>query len=900
MSTPSIKCANIEDLFSHVLIDTISDYHNGLFLRDIPHVIKVYFQRCLTQHIPDFFTHYTIEPSTCVGDIAGIGTNPRTYATKVPLQVRNSSNPTLPDANKVFDHLLLRTGPTTSGNGLNSIVSTLANFFLEDFLMSKPDATGSELADTVRGVFLGGVYGVTPQRAALLRAGVNGKLRTSITEQGDEVALMWKDVTSRPAILPGTFVLGLDKMNRHWGHIFWISAFTKIHNHFCDLLLMESSSFSDKEIFDRARLAVNSIQFRIIFEDYISNTLANGYLKDQIRWKFDPLQDCSGEFRSTNKHLIELNHIYRWHNMVPSAFDYGNGDFVTLKEFSASSNFTEYSLQAHFDALYRTKAGIFSTNNIPEELRHATVQTILAERRIGMASFNDYLEGYGMNRLKSFEELTLHADSAAEFAKLYQSIDDVELIVGVTVKPGHAMSKEMLVMLSAAVFSELYSDNHFCAIDKSYFSKEFLGDSLYHIACELDRPFATMLSEFFGYNITADTTYTTYTKETAQLDDVPDIWDIHFHNFNDYTGLNMLWESIVPDSTFYPSFLTALITAFAIVGTFGWLGRQFMLYSHKQHKKNMTDVANDVILVDNNSNGLELIREETLGSAVSHSSEDSACDSITHNTAPKAAAVSDSNKRLSPSVNCDTNPMHVLHEHDIILFNILTAIIYAIQMPGYCLGVGLLLFTSRFDIMAKSIWPYCITSLCVHMIMYVADIVIRFKHHKFNNFIFFHHLAYIATVLVALWQKDIFSLKFVTLMDASLTCEFGLYALMAYSKLHQRKLTRFWRDFGRWSVVFFVITRVIQTVLLGIYFVNGYHRMKKYELLGLYGFDCVMAILITLVQVYTVHEYSKWKTLWSAVSSSDKPTPTTTNVSNDNNISNDGDVSVSYSMTIDL
>ena len=840
-TTASFKCPTVEDLFSKVLVDTITDYHNAEFLRDIPHNIKVYFQNCLTQKIPDFFTHYTTELSTTgkKGAVDGIGTNPRTYPTLVALKNRNNITymNSLPDANEVFTKLLLRTGPIKTGNGLNTVLSTFVNFFLEDFLFTKPNAAGSQLADSVRGLFLGGVYGVSAERAAMLRSGLNGKLRTSFTDQGDEVALMWKDVHDpsvtrpSPTTFPTTFVLGLDMFNRHWGHVFWASALTKLHNQLCDSLINEHlqqgtpsslpSITDDEEIYSRVRVAMTNILFRFIFEDYISNTLANGLLKDKIRWKYDPIKDCSENgFRLTNKHLIELNHIYRWHNMVPSEFEYlptsigtgmsnghtftnnGTGEFemVSLKEFSNSSTFTDYKLQEHFEAFYRTKAGLFTTNNVPEELRMPTVQTILAERRIGMGSFNDYIEAYGMKRLNSFEDLTFDKESAQAFAELYKSIDDVELVVGATVRPGSPISKEILAMLSATVLSGLYSDNHFCSIDKSYFTKDYLGDSLYSLSMEKDHVFASILHILFGFNSTMDTTPSTYTHETAIFTDMPSLWQVSFYNLNDYTGLNMLWESIVPDATFYGSFLSALVTAFAIIGTFGWIGRQFMIRAHNGWKE-------------------------------------------------QSGQTQDSN-------------IAVIHEYDVILFNIVTAIIYGVQMPGYCLGVGLLLFTSRFDIMAKEIWPYCITSLCVHMIMYVADVVIRFKHQKFNNYVFFHHLAYIATVVIAFWQKDIFSLKFVTLMDASLTCECGLYALMAYSKLHHRQLTWTWRQIGRWSVVFFIATRVIQTVLLFILFIQGYSRMIKYELGGLYAFDCIMATLITFVQCYTVHEYSKWKTLW--------------------------------------
>jgi hypothetical protein len=56
------SCPIIEDLFSHLLVDIVEDYRNGRYVNDIPHPIKVYFQNCVTQQIPDFFHYYTTFP----------------------------------------------------------------------------------------------------------------------------------------------------------------------------------------------------------------------------------------------------------------------------------------------------------------------------------------------------------------------------------------------------------------------------------------------------------------------------------------------------------------------------------------------------------------------------------------------------------------------------------------------------------------------------------------------------------------------------------------------------------------------------------------------------------------------------------------------------------------------
>lgn len=488
-------CPNIHDLFEFAAKDAVNDFRNRLFVKDIPRPIKIYFQNCITQNMPHYYSNPIYNYDTGSG-ISGVNSYPNSYYSLLPFHIKNSTN--LPNASQIFDLILARQAGQNSvtGSQLNVLFFTLINFILEDFLKTKPHAGGSEVADYVKGIFLTGVYGNTLERQQLLRSHVGGKLLTSMTEDDDEVALMWRDVPleNQPSSKLGPFVLGFDTLNRHWGHIFWASTFTILHNSLCDTILSEMKlnrlEFDDNEIFNRARMTLIIITYRFIFEESISNTLAQEPLAGKAMWRLNPLVDCSGEYHSSEKHLIEFNHIYRWHNMIPDKFFYSLlNQTITDIEFIESHNFTQYSLKEHYDAFYRTKAGAFTAHNIPEFLKTVTVMTIETERRIGMASFNDYIERYGLPRMKSFYELTQDASSASKLSELYESVDDVDLYVGILLRPAPVFSLEMLVMLASAVFTELYSDNHFCGIPQHYYTKEYLGSSLYDLAIENDRPF---------------------------------------------------------------------------------------------------------------------------------------------------------------------------------------------------------------------------------------------------------------------------------------------------------------------------------------------------------------------------------------------------------------------------
>jgi hypothetical protein len=888
-------CPSIQDLTSHYQIDALDDFRNERFVKDIPFSVKAYFQNCLTQKIPSVFTNVAINNGNSQG-IPSLDSTPRAYASLAPFQP--VQNPSLPNARIVFEKILKRGPAALQSRHQNAILFTFIDFLASDVLRSKPESGGSEVADSVKGYFLYSIYGQTSERQQLLRLGKNGKLRTSFTDNGDEVALMWKDVpaSSRPGstplpglfAIPGPFVLGYDSLNRHWGHIFWTSTFTLLHNKLCDMIITDFATkdgLNDNEIFTRTRVALTMLVYRTLVEEYFSNGIGQGFLAGKAMWRLNPQTDCSSrEFHSSNIPLAEYNHISRWHNMVPDKFDYVDED-VHLKEFSWSLNFTKYSLQEHYDSFYRTKAGVFFAHNIPSIFANVTIATIEAERRMGLGSFNDMIEAYGLPRLKTFAEFAHHRDDATAnlLTELYNGdVDSVELIVGMMVRPAPYFSLEMLIMLTTSMLSDIYSNNHFCSISPQYYTEEHLGEKVHNFIFVTDRPFLELMSDQYKLNLTEDNTIFTYTTEVTNVEEMPSVYNLNFRNVNDYVGLNLLWPVIIPDSRFVDAFLTAIITSAGLIFSFGWLARLILIdlisrYS-KLESNNDKENLNELVVARKDVSSMDKLEMDIVRE---FSELDAAPPSLstTIQSSTKVKFLKKNNSQFSSQFSSrsflfpslEGVPLSPAKDFDLIVFNILVAIIYAVQMVPYSFGVMLLLFSSRFDLVVPAIWPFAMTSLCVHMILYVVDIAIRFKYAKFNYLLLLHHMAYCVTVFVSLYYKDVFSIKFVAYLDAFITFEFGLFALMAYSKLNNRKLTPKWRLFGQFAVFLFIITRILQTIVLIYCFVLGYGRMKSYGYLDLYTFDAVMATTVSVIQGYTVVEYMKWKTLWGARKSYQSP-----------------------------
>merc|ERR1712039_875932 len=128
-----------------------------------------------------------------------------------------------------------------------------------------------------------------------------------------------------------------------------------------------------------------------------------------------------------NQPTFNFNLIYRWHTGIP-------------QEWSATNpppDQTDEELRQIFTNAYNWKAGGFGPHNMPQGLFQRNISVPAAAvrhgRQLGAPRLNDFRRRFGL-AYRSFEDMCGDPAVAAELAKWYPSVEDVELAVGCQVE----------------------------------------------------------------------------------------------------------------------------------------------------------------------------------------------------------------------------------------------------------------------------------------------------------------------------------------------------------------------------------------------------------------------------------------------------------------------------------
>ena len=119
---------------------------------------------------------------------------------------------------------------------------------------------------------------------------------------------------------------------------------------------------------------------------------------------------------------IEFNLLYRWHFLLPDS--YNPAVLVIDPETTASD--------VELDLLYGLlePGGAFGPRNCLPWLLPAETAALRWSRRMGICSFNEMRENYGLAPFRSFAEFSSVPGVAATLERLYANVDEVELWVG--------------------------------------------------------------------------------------------------------------------------------------------------------------------------------------------------------------------------------------------------------------------------------------------------------------------------------------------------------------------------------------------------------------------------------------------------------------------------------------
>ncbi|KNC81457.1 hypothetical protein SARC_06226 [Sphaeroforma arctica JP610] len=817
---------NIHDAFEYGNALT-RDFGNDIEALDAPEDLIDLAGRLLeTAHLPDGLVSPLSEPShgKCNGVNVWAELNSQgSYNYSVDFnnitkrQKQKDKARHLPNPDEVFERLFRRKGPMINETemGLNFLWVSWVNFYFEDTLRTKPNSQGAQQmdADSQRSN-LAMVYGRSKEREHVLRSFSNGRLKTSRNNHGEEMALVWSDVNDTMAQSAANltewqlYVLGDNGLNSHWGHLFWVSLYTREHNRVCDQLLLgaidegrDLNELTDERLFRMARVIMTTRHARAFLENFASDIglRANGI---NTRVPFSTLS-CDVQSRKTRLHKppdfsIEYLHAYTFHQSIPDYVHYDTAAVSVAHDmFRRPPAFANYTMQQHVDAFYRSPAGRIQGDNIPGYLGFVFKQQLLDARANGLASYKAYVEHYSSHKhtVRTFADLMLSASLTQAISEVYDSVDDIDAYVGIQLEGMLVPTTSMAVSITrvALILGKVIPNfvGVSCYDDPHLYSAEFLtrkgmqfingpSEALWdlmqhHVQLEDNTPFVRTHEWRHSRGVGANA--------------AKGIHDYSVSNLGDYAGLNAVWSYALQSTREY------LWVVIAIVGCMVMYVVAYAIASWALHR---------------------------------------------HCFVPRNVLAGD---------------MPLLTHYAVL------GVALTLQIPVYTYVFATILFSDRLDRVMWSLWPLTFALVSSHAVLYVADMAVR-KPAEMKVFLVVHHLCWYATYMLPLVTQDIFTLRVGMVADYFTVYEGGLYLLMFYSKLQHRHLSDAQACLGRAAVCVFAFTRVVQMVLLISMYVMAYTRMVKYGHTGVYVISVIKMSVVMLSQVYVLYLYSQWPSLW--------------------------------------
>lgn len=236
---------------------------------------------------------------------------------------------------------------------------------------------------------------------------------------------------------------GDNRANVQPGLLAMHTLFHNHHNKLADEIFAANPTLSDDEIFERAR-ALNRAHFQsIVYNEWLPATLGTD----------DPLPPYTGYDASVDPSIAN--------EFATAAFRFGHSQVTeTMRRLNADgSDWSGGHLQlrdAYFepglttkpegalDALYRGMVNtnaqavdtlamdgvrnfLFGTNTEGFDLIAININR---GRDHGLADYNSIRVAVGLDKVTSFDEITSNAEVASKLASLYDSVDDIDALVG--------------------------------------------------------------------------------------------------------------------------------------------------------------------------------------------------------------------------------------------------------------------------------------------------------------------------------------------------------------------------------------------------------------------------------------------------------------------------------------
>lgn len=303
---------------------------------------------------------------------------------------------------------------------------------------------------------------------------------------------------------------GIDQtgVNGNWwlGLSLLHTLFTLEHNAICDRLRAEYPSWSDDDLFDKARLINAALMAKIHTVEWTPGILSHPTMQVAMRgdwWglemerlhrilgRISKSDVISGAPGSPTDHFgvpyaitEEFVSVYRMHPLIPDEFTFRSLDDDTMLQHDSFPEVADHHARTVMRTVGMTNAlysfgvshpGAITLHNHPRFLQHrvepdgsvvdlASID-ILRSRERGVPRYNAFRQAMHRPRLTSFDQLTDNKEWRAELRRVYNDdIDAVDLTVGLLAEPlppGFGFSDTALRMFLLMAPRRLKSDRFF-------------------------------------------------------------------------------------------------------------------------------------------------------------------------------------------------------------------------------------------------------------------------------------------------------------------------------------------------------------------------------------------------------------------------------------------------------
>jgi len=308
------------------------------------------------------------------------------------------------------------------------------------------------------------LYGSDEKTQDSVRAHTEGKLNVG----PDRLLPMDPKLGVEVSGVNGNWWLGLDLMH---------TLFTLEHNTICDHLLREYSTWSDQEVFDRARLIVAALIAKIHTVEWTPGILGHptlhlgmranwfglaGEAVHRMNGRVSASELISGIPGSATDHFgvrysitEEFVAVYRMHPLVPDDYEFRSAaddsviDRCGFVDVALKNTRTKLKQVGFENALYsfgRMNPGAITLHNFPKAMQHLVeidgtevdlaALDLMRIRERGVPRYNAFRQLLHKPPVKRFEDLSDNPQWVRELREVYDDdLDAVDLMVGLFAEP---------------------------------------------------------------------------------------------------------------------------------------------------------------------------------------------------------------------------------------------------------------------------------------------------------------------------------------------------------------------------------------------------------------------------------------------------------------------------------